>query len=152
MKYISQPRQHQSHHFQNWLSLFAFRQFRANIGFISHQRTIRKHTNFKAPLMKIEKVVLRNEWRGIRSVSFRLFISTFTPRPLWLTWATMCTYRVQTFNSFKTGTISIILSAFENWKFKQSLTKMIERWMTWQDFPLKRKRYYLLFWLYFARE
>ena len=54
----------------------------------------------------------------------------------------MSTYRVQTFNFFKTGTISIILSAFENWKFKQSLTKMIARWMTWQDFPLKRKLYF----------
>ena len=45
-------------------------------------------------------------------------------------------------NFFKTGTISIIFSAFQNWKFKQSLTKMIERWMTWQDFPLKRKLYF----------
>ena len=72
----------------------------------------------------------------------RQFVPTFTPRPLWLIWATVCKYRVQTFNVFKTGTISIILSAFENWKFKQSLTKMIARWMTWQDFPLKRKLYY----------
>ena len=31
----------------------------------------------------------------------------------------MCTYRVETFNFFKTGTISIILCAFENRKFKQ---------------------------------
>ena len=29
----------------------------------------------------------------------------------------------------------------EFWMFKQSLTKMIDRWMTWQDFPLKRKLY-----------
>ena len=55
------------------------------------------------------------------------FVSTETPTE-WITWATMCTYRLSTF--FKT-------SAFENWKFKQSLTKMIARWMTWQDFPLK---------------
>ena len=48
---------------------------------------------------------------------------------------------VQTFNFFKTWTISFILSAFENWKFKQSLTKMITRWITWQDFPLERKFY-----------
>ena len=92
--------------------------------------------------MKIEKVELRNEWWEIRSLSPRQFVSNFTPRPLWLTWATMSTYRVQTFNFFKTGTISIILSAFENWKFKQSLTKMIARWMTWQDFPLKRELYF----------
>ena len=67
--------------------------------------------------MNIEKVVLRNEWRGIRSlhVSLRQFVYTFTPRPIWLTWATMCTYRVQTFNFFKTRIISIILSAFEYW-------------------------------------
>ena len=64
-----------------------------------------------------------------------------SPRPLWLTWATMCTYRVQTFNFFK-----IILSAFENWQFKQSLTKMIARWMPWQDFPLKRKLYFPFHW------
>ena len=38
----------------------------------------------------------------------------------------MCTYSVQDFNFFKTGTILIILSAFENWQFKQSLTKMIQ--------------------------
>ena len=94
--------------------------------------------------MKIEKVVLRNEWRGIRSLSLRQFVSTFTPKPQWLTWATMCMYRIQTFNFFKTGTISIILNAFENWKFKQSLTKMIARWMTWQDFLLKRKLYFYL--------
>ena len=100
------------------------------------------HINFKTPLMKIEKVVLRNEWPGIRSLSLKQFVSTFTPRQLWLNWATMGTYRVQTFNFFKTGTISIILSAFDNWKFKQSLTKMITRWMTWQDFPLKRKLYF----------
>ena len=62
--------------------------------------------------------------------------------PLWLTWATMCTYRVETFSFFKTGTISNILSTFKNWKFKQSLTKMIARWTTWQDFPLKRKLYF----------
>ena len=93
--------------------------------------------------MKTEKVVLSNDWRGIRSLSLRQFVSSLTPRPLWLTRATMCTYRVQTFNLFKTLTISIILSAFENWKFKQSLTKMIAIWMTWQDFPLKRKLYYL---------
>ena len=67
------------------------------------------------------------------------FVSTFIPRPLWLTWATICTYRVQTFNFFKTGTISIILSAFANWKFKQSFTKMIARWMTSQDFPFKKE-------------
>ena len=48
---------------------------------------------------------------------------------------------------FKTGTISIILRAFENWKFKQSLTKMIARWMTWQDFPLKRTFYFWKLWL-----
>ena len=77
------------------------------------------HINFKSPLMKIEKVVLRNEWWGIRSLSLRQFVSTFAPRSLWWTWATMCMYRVQTFNFFKTGTISIIFSAFENWKFKQ---------------------------------
>ena len=100
------------------------------------------HINSKIPVMKIEKVVLRNEWRGIRLLSPRQFVSIFTPRPLWLTWATMCTYRVQTFNFFKTGTISIILSAFENWKFKQSLITMIARWKTWQDFPLKRKLYF----------
>ena len=103
------------------------------------------HINLKTPLMKIEKVVLRNEWRGIRLLSPRQFVSAFTPRLLWLTWATMCTYRLQTFNFFKTGTISIILSAFENWKFKQSLTKMIARWMTWQDFHLKRKLYLEMF-------
>ena len=100
------------------------------------------HINLKTPLMKIEKVVLRNEWRGIRSLSLRQFVSPFIPRPLWLTWATMCTYRVQTFNFFTPGTISTILSAFGNWKFKQSVTKMIARWMTWQDFPLKRKLYF----------
>ena len=66
------------------------------------------------------------------------------PETLWLTWATVCTYRVQTFNFFRTGTISFILSAFENWKFKHSLTKIIARWMTWQDFSLKRKHYYIL--------
>ena len=137
MKYISQPRHHQSHHCQNWLALFAFRQFGVNIGFISANT----HINFTTPLMKGEKVAPRNEWRRIRSLSLRQYLSTFNPRPLWLIWATMCTYRVQTFNCFKTGTISIILCAFENWKFKQSLTKMIARWMNWQDFPLKRKLY-----------
>ena len=40
------------------------------------------HINFKSPLMKVEKVVVRNEWRGIRSLSLRQFVSTFTPRPL----------------------------------------------------------------------
>ena len=79
-----------SHHFQNWLALFAFRQFRAKKGLIGHQRT---QINFKTPFMKIEKVVLRNEWRGIRSLSLRQFVSTITPRPLWLTWAIMSTYR-----------------------------------------------------------
>ena len=56
--------------------------------------------------------------------SLKQFVSTFTPRPLWLTWATMCTYRVQTSNFFKTGTISIILSAFDNW----NLNKVWPRW------------------------
>ena len=84
--------------------------------------------------------------KEISLLSLRQFVSTFTPRPLWLTWATMCTYGVQTFNFFKTGTISIILCAFENWKFKQSLTKMIARWVTWQDFPLKRKLYFKYLW------
>ena len=100
------------------------------------------HINFKTPLIMIEKVVLWNQWRRIRSLSLRQFVSTFTSKPLCLTWATMCTYRVETFNFFKTGTISVILSAFENWSFKWSLTKMIERWMIWQDFSLKRKLYY----------
>ena len=52
--------------------------------------------------------------------------------------SSMCTHRVQTFNFFETGTVSIIQSAFENWKFKQ---RWSQRWMTWQDFPLKRKIY-----------
>ena len=100
--------------------------------------------------MKIEKVVFRNEWRGIRSLSLRQFVSTLIPRPLWLTWAKMYTYRVQAFNFFKTGTISIILSVFKNWKFKQRLIKMIARWMTWQDFPLKEKLYLFIFRQYFV--
>ena len=78
---------------------------------------------------------MRDQFTISQTVCFYLL-----PETLWLTWATMCTYRVQTFNFFKTGTISIILNAFENWKFKQSL---IARWMTWQDFPLKRKLYFL---------
>ena len=113
---------------------------------LSPPENTQTHINFKTPLIKIEKVVLRNEWRGIRSLFLRQFVFTFTPRPLWLTWATMRTYRIQTFNFFKTGTISSILSAFESWKFKQSLTKMIAIWMTWQDFPLKRKLYSFSIW------
>ena len=58
------------------------------------------YINFKTPLMMIEKVVLRNEWRGITSLSHIQFVSTFAPRPLWLTWATMRTYRVQTYNFY----------------------------------------------------
>ena len=45
------------------------------------------HINFKTPLMKIENGVLRNECRRIRSPSLRQFVSIFTPRLLWLTWA-----------------------------------------------------------------
>ena len=86
--------------------------------------------------MKIEKVVhseITDQGSG-----YYLSDSLFLPSPR-DHYDTMCTIRVQTSNFFKIGTISIILSAFENWKFKQSLTKMIARWVTWQDFPLKRK-------------
>ena len=39
-------------------------------------------TMLKTPLMKIEKVVLRNERRGIRSISLRQFVSTFSETPM----------------------------------------------------------------------
>ena len=71
-----------------------------------------------------EPVKLAEASETKRKESLRQFVFTFAPRPLWLTWATMCTYRVQTFNFFKTGTISIIISAFENWKFDQADRKM----------------------------
>ena len=111
---------------------------------LSVTREHAKHINFKTPSMKIEKVVLRNEWRGIRSPSLRQFVSTFSPRPLRLTEATMCTYRVQP-----------DFQLFQNWnhfnysqcirelkEVKQSLTKMIARWMIWQIFSLKGKLYF----------
>ena len=62
------------------------------------------NTNKRTPLMKIENIVLRNEWRGIGSLSLRQFVSTFTLSPLcplWLTWAPLCTYRLQIFNFFQ---------------------------------------------------
>ena len=53
-------------------------------------------------------------------------------------------YRFKSFNFSKTGTISINLSASGNESldyFFYSLTKVIARWMTRQDFPFKRKLY-----------
>ena len=139
MKYISQPRHHQGHHFQNWLAIFAFRQFRAKFGFISNQRT-RKHIHkLYNPINddwkgRTQKWVTRDDITISHTICFYL-------RPEAPMINLSCNVHVLSpdLQLFQNWNHFIILSSFENWKFKQSFTKMIARWITWQDFLLKRK-------------
>ena len=75
----------------------------------------------------------------VSPVTILILISTFTPRPLWLTWATMCTFQpFQNWNHFNYSH-----SRTESWN------KVWPRWSQdgWlgKDFPLKRKLYYSIY-------
>ena len=63
--------------------------------------------------------------KGIRSLFLKQFVSTFTQRPLWLTWATMCTYRVQTFNFFQN------LEQFQLFSVHSRIESLNKVWPRW---------------------